>query len=408
MPYTSCGCLLFGPVCRLFPYMSHGKRRMKKVAVVGAPVLQAQSRFSAELVRYAAQQGDWEFVLSTVSSVEALRFLRDYKCDGALIRVISPAIAREAKKLPFPVVNFSSWLADPQMPTVRSDSAMPSRLAAEYLLQKGFHRFGIVSSMPGWFNQVGAKTFLDTVTKAGFGTGTRTFQLKSWPANAGDLIRFREWVRGLQPPLAIFLTNGNPDAPALMEECRQAGWRIPHDVSFITGLGHPPLCLTCTPPLTYVDPNEEGVALRAAQYLDQLMTHKSSEIKIFHISGGEVVSLGSTDTLPLEDREVARAVELIRAHISEPVNIKDISQRFQITRRTLERRFRAVMGVSPHDFQMNERIERAKDLLRARPPLDLNEVARRCGFTSAAYLNVVFRQLTGTLPAEYQVARLPS
>ena len=66
---------------------------------------------------------------------------------------------------------------------------------------------------------------------------------------------------------------------------------------------------------------------------------------------GGVVSLESTDTVAMDDREVAHAVEFIRARIAEPVNIKDLSQHFSIARRTLERRFRAAMGISLHDFQ---------------------------------------------------------
>ena len=96
------------------------------------------------------------------------------------------------------------------------------------------------------------------------------------------------------------------------------------------------------------------------------------------------------------------AVEFIREHISEPINIKDVAQHFSIARRTLERRFRTAMKISLHDFQTNERIARAEDLLRAEPPLTLAEVARRCGFVSATRLNLVFRRVKGASPAEWR------
>lgn len=373
---------------------------LRRIAVIGAPVLQAESSFNAALIEHASVHGRWKFVFSTEATVRNLRFLRGLDCDGALIRVISPAIAAEAKKLPFPLVNFSSWLSNPQVPTVRCDNAMMGRLAAEHLLQRGFRRFGVVLSKGGWFIHPRHQSFLETVEAAGFSAQVSTFELRHHPADAEDLARFREWVATLAVPAALFLTNDDPDAPVLMDACRAAGRRIPHDIAFITSHGHPQICRGCHPQLTYVDQNERGVALAAASYLDKLMETRSPEAKTVIVPSGGVVALGSTDTLAVDDREVAHAVEFIRAHIQEPINIKDVAQHFSIARRTLERRFRSVMGVSLHDFQTRERVERARDLLRAKPPLTLSEVARRCGLSSAARLNLVFRQQVGRPPAQ--------
>jgi LacI family transcriptional regulator len=382
--------------------MAHSRSKIRRIAVIGAPVLQAQSSFNAALINYATRQGNWKFVFSTEVSLQTLKFLRQLDCDGALIRVVSPAIAREAKKLKFPLVNFSSWLASPQMPTVRCDNVMMGRLAAEHLLQKGFRRFGVVLSKGGWFIHPRHQSFLETIERAGFGAHASTFHLRSHPADADDLKRFGEWVRGLPTPAGLFLTNDDPDAPALMDACRAAGKKIPQDIAVITSHGHPQICHACQPPLTYVDQNEEGVALEAAKFLDRLMSGEANAAQTIIVPSGGVVALGSTDTVAVEDREVAHAVEFIRAHIAEPINIKDVAQHFSIARRTLERRFRAAMGISLHDFQTRERIERAQDLLRATPPLTLSEVARRCGFTSAARLNLVFHRVTGNMPANWR------
>ena len=77
--------------------MLHSRTKHRRIAVIGAPVLQAQSRFNGALIAHAAKLGNWKFVFSTEVSVQTLRFLRQLDCDGALIRVVSPAIAREAK-----------------------------------------------------------------------------------------------------------------------------------------------------------------------------------------------------------------------------------------------------------------------------------------------------------------------
>ena len=382
--------------------MPHSRNKARRIAVIGAPVLQAQSLFNAALIDYAARQGNWKFVFSTEVSVQTLKFLRQLDCDGALIRVTSPAIARETKKLSFPLVNFSSWLSDPGVPTVRCDNAMMGRLAAQHLLKKGFRRFGVVLSKGGWFIHPRHQSFLEAVESAGFAANVSTFELRSHPADAADLKRFREWVQKLQPPTGIFLTNDDPDAPVLMDACHEAGGKIPRDLAFIASHGHPEICLACQPPLTYVDQNESGVALEAAKFLERLMSGEANAARTIIVPTGTVIALGSTDTVAVEDREVAHAVEFIREHISEPINIKDVAQHFSIARRTLERRFRTAMKISLHDFQTDERLARAEDLLRAEPPLTLAEVARRCGFVSATRLNLVFRRVKGASPHEWR------
>ena len=376
--------------------------RIKRIAVIGAPVLRVQSRFNAALMSYAATKGNWKFIASMEVCVENLRILRRLHCDGALVRVISPAIAREAKRLPFPIVNFSSWLANPGVPSVHWDNTRGSQLAAEHLLQKGFRQFGVVLGKEGWFTHPRYTSFLQTVEQAGFGANVSTFRLRHHPAAASDLRRFCQWIAGLQSPVALFLVNDDPDAPALMDACRAVGKNIPRDVAVITGSGHPEICPLCQPPLTHVDSNEEGLALEAAKLLDCLMSGGKIENQIVSVHGGGLVALGSTDTMAMEDPDVTQALEFIRMHIAEPISIKNVAQYITVPRRTLERRFRAAMGVSLHEFMARERIERAQDLLRAVPRLTLKDVADRCGFATISYLNTAFRLKVGMTPDEWR------
>lgn len=373
----------------------------KRIAVIGAPVLEAESLFNAALIEYAARELNWQFIFSTEATVEAFRFLRQLKCDGALVRIISPAIEKEARRIGFPIVNWSSWLSDPHVPTVRCDNHAMGRLCAEHLLEKGFRRFGVVLFKMGWFIQARYQGFLAAIRAAGFADGVSLFSAHSRPVDAGDLQRLRAWVTTLQVPAALFLTD-DENAPAVMQACRVAGRRIPHDLAVIAGFGHVQICRTCQPPLTYVDQNEAQIAVQAADYLERLMSGKTREVKITAVPTRGIVLLGSTDTVAVDDRAAARAVEFIRVHISEPINIKDVAQNFDIARRTLERRFRTALGISLHEFLTRERIERAQDLLRTIPPLTLSEVARRCGFTNAHRLNLVFLRIIGITPAVWR------
>jgi AraC family transcriptional regulator len=65
------------------------------------------------------------------------------------------------------------------------------------------------------------------------------------------------------------------------------------------------------------------------------------------------------------------------------------------------RLFKRTFRVSPHQYILARRIERAKSLLRE-PKLSIVEVALACGFSSQAHLTEMFRRSTGVTPGTYR------
>jgi len=63
--------------------------------------------------------------------------------------------------------------------------------------------------------------------------------------------------------------------------------------------------------------------------------------------------------------------------------------------------FRKSTGETPHRFVLRNRIERAKEMLRAPEPRVL-DVAVACGFKTQQHLARVFRRVYGASPTEYR------
>ncbi len=100
------------------------------------------------------------------------------------------------------------------------------------------------------------------------------------------------------------------------------------------------------------------------------------------------------------------AVRRARAHLvdrwDERVDLASLSTVAGLSRFELVRRFRGQLGLTPHQFQMNLRIARARTLLRAgeRPAA----VAQACGFADQAHLTRTFRRAVGVTPARFAAA----
>ena len=65
------------------------------------------------------------------------------------------------------------------------------------------------------------------------------------------------------------------------------------------------------------------------------------------------------------------------------------------------RLFKRTFRLSPHQYILARRIERAKALLRD-PKLPIVDVALACGFSSQAHLTEMFRRSTGVTPGTYR------
>jgi LacI family transcriptional regulator len=155
-------------------------------------------------------------------------------------------------------------------------------------------------------------------------------------------------------------------------------------------------------PLSASLENHELLGSLAVACLDDLMSGKRLEKFTVTVPPIGIAERASTATMAIEDREVAHAVEFIRAHGFEPINISDVLTRVKISRVTLERRFRQVIGETPHEYLIQQRVRRAQELLQQDPPPSLQSIAKQSGLPDRRRLNQVFRRVTGKSPAVWR------
>jgi transcriptional regulator GlxA family with amidase domain len=82
-----------------------------------------------------------------------------------------------------------------------------------------------------------------------------------------------------------------------------------------------------------------------------------------------------------------------------PVDL--LARRARMSRRNFDRRFREITGTAPATWLTHQRVLRAQQLLES-TRLSVDEVARQCGFSSAAALRPHFRRLVGVAPVTYR------
>jgi AraC family transcriptional regulator len=96
-------------------------------------------------------------------------------------------------------------------------------------------------------------------------------------------------------------------------------------------------------------------------------------------------------------------LDYIDAHLDWNLELEDLAQQVGMSQFYFSRLFKQSLGITPHQYVIQQRVERAKQLLR-KGELSLVEVSLECGFANQGHLNRHFKRLTGTTPKE--IARM--
>lgn len=98
-------------------------------------------------------------------------------------------------------------------------------------------------------------------------------------------------------------------------------------------------------------------------------------------------------------RPVRRALEYLRARLSDSFTLDDVASHAALDKFHLCRAFRAQVGMPPHQYLTHLRVQRATELLKrgVRPC----ELAPSVGLYDQSQLTRHFRRIVGTTPARY-------
>ncbi|NJR63633.1 MAG: helix-turn-helix transcriptional regulator [Cyanobacteria bacterium CRU_2_1] len=99
----------------------------------------------------------------------------------------------------------------------------------------------------------------------------------------------------------------------------------------------------------------------------------------------------------LPQNKLRTAIDYIQAHLAEDISLEAMADHLGISRYHFCRMFKQSTGLSPHQYLIQCRVERAKQLLR-QGKMKISEVAIACGFTHQSHLHRHFKRLADVIP----------
>ena len=103
----------------------------------------------------------------------------------------------------------------------------------------------------------------------------------------------------------------------------------------------------------------------------------------------------------LPPRAIRRVREFVEEHLEENISIQALANIAGLSMYHFARAFKQSEGMTPHEYLIQRRVQRTKDLL-AETDLSLSEIALASGFSDQSHCARRFREHVGVTPSSYR------
>ena len=347
---------------------------------------------NAAVNRFREQKSD------PVSDVASL--LRLWRPDGCIVECgIAPDVLhkRDFGKTPAVFLDRDPDMIEQGAVCVYSDSYDIAATAAKELLRLGIEDFAYIGWPDALKWSVGrGKVFASIIRR--HGKNVRLFRMPKTDDPVSDMERLSDLLSSLRKPCGLFTAN-DVLAKQVSTACEMAGISITDDMPIVSVDNDEDICEHVPVTLTSIELDFMGAGTKAAELLDLMMSGKNGKTASAMFGVNRIARRKSATGFRHLDKRMCDALEFIRIHSSERISSSDVAKAMHCSRRYADMRFRETLGSTMLDEIHNQRIGAAKERLRLGETID--DVAKCCGYTSAADFRRVFKRYVGTSPLKW-------
>ena len=380
------------------------KQKVKRVAVLVDISSGWGRRVVKGVANYAYKAKGWQLSVEERGMNEKMYLKEGWNGHGVIARVSEKGLAEELKERGLPVVNVSSLLLEGvDLPKIKTDEKEVAKMAVKHFRDRGFQSlayFGLYGGKIASYAKRRGELFAECAGEQGI--SCEIFRAKRGTSASWEVKR-REigtWLEGLAKPVGV-LTWDAVRGRQVLSVCLEGGLAVPEEVAVLAAEDDELLSEACYPAMSGIVTAAEQIGHEAGRLLDDLMNGRKIKKEPTLFSPDSIKTRMSTDILAIDDKLLRRAIEYIRNHVHEPIQVTDIADELSISRRSLERRFVRFLGHTPAKEIQDHRLNIAKRLLRE-TELSILEIAQMSGYCSNEYMIRVFKKSVGQTPLKYR------
>jgi len=368
------------------------------------------------IASYIQAHGTWQVLhIERALSEDVPAVVRAWNADGVLSRIADQQTMDAVSALQLPTVDLLGYYQPTEGAVLDTDPAACAELAVKHFLSRGFRHFAYCGYAGLTFSDQRCEQFVSALAKQGkiaqvyessrqlqTGKAMTTTSREAFAEIEDDHVA--AWLTSLPKPTAIFACN-DIRGRQVLSACTQAKIAVPDEIAVLGVDDDEVICELSQPPLSSIEPDTFRIGFRGAEVLEQLMDGVTPQNRTLMVPPRIIITRQSTSTIAVDDPTVASAMRFIRDHACEGIRVEDVVARLQVSRATLERRFRQLLDRSPAEEIYLTRMKKV-DLLLAETNYKLSQVAKMTGFASAAQLVTTFKRHRGLTPGEFRKSKL--
>ena len=358
---------------------------------------------------FSRHHGPWSFSWEPAGLEKVQPLLETGEANGIILRDVAGVEEIVAYGLPTVVVGHRQT-EFPGVVNVVTDSETIGRMGADHLLSCGFKHFAFCGyertllENTTW-SEIRKEFFCKRIREAGFEnppqyalSGPGKDWSKEWRLLA-------HWLKVLPKPVGLMSCNDDC-GQRVMEVCKLTGLMVPDQVGLIGADNDEVVCGLTDPPMSSIAINFERAGYEAASALDGLMQQSRIVFPRITAVASHVAARRSTDFVAVEEPHLTKALRLIRDRARSGVTVDEVARSSGLSRRTLEKRFRKLLGRSVLDEIRRVRTDQIAQLL-VETDLPVAQIADLLGFADTQHIARYFRAGKHTSPLAYRKAYGP-
>jgi LacI family transcriptional regulator len=365
------------------------------------------------VLRYSRLHGPWSLHVVPGHLEQSLPRAESWRGNGIIGRTHSPEMVEIIRSTGLPFVAASlddcrPLSAGNEFGEINTNCSAIVRIVADHLLERSLRQFAFCGfSGCGWSCHR-EEIYTQYLGERGHSCEVQLLSYPSWrwqsdwiEKTGDEQPTLEAWLKSLRKPVGIMACN-DVCGRRVLQACAAVGLRVPDEVAVVGVDNDEMICELSSPPLSSVVLDLEKAGYEAATLLHQMMLGETKMDRSIYVQPAYIATRQSSDVVAHDDPYVAQALRFVKDHAGQAISVSDVSREVGVSRRTLERRFYAVLGRSIAWEITRCKLERAKRIL-VETNLPSHRVAAAAGFGSVKTFNRVFRYAEGMPPNDFRL-----
>jgi AraC family transcriptional regulator len=141
--------------------------------------------------------------------------------------------------------------------------------------------------------------------------------------------------------------------------------------------------------------------LESGGMMGQLYVESLTQVLAIHLLRhySTITQTVTSENRSLTHTQLQQAIDYIHTYLDRDLSLAELASVINISPTYFASLFKQAMGISPHQYVIQQRVEHAK-LMLSKTDLAIADIALQVGFSSQSHLTQQFKRLTGMTPKQ--------